>query len=64
MRATMVEGVPPSIEALLLTQAVGLGRTASVGGQGAMHAFVAAVLLRMAWDDTLQTNAQRHEPGR
>ena len=52
----------PAITALLLTDGVGRRRAGGVAFEFAMHLFMRGVLLRMAWANKLDANAQRDPP--
>ena len=58
VRTFVVENIDELVEAGLLLQKIGCGGFGGFFFQGQMHAFVAAVLLRMAWLDAFYTNAQ------
>ena len=62
MRTLLVEDVHELVEAGLLLEEVGGGRFRGLFFQGEMHAFVAAILLRMAGLDTLNANAEAKPP--
>ena len=62
MRALLVEDVHELVEAGLLLEEVGGGRFRGLFFQGEMHAFVAAILLRMARLDALNANAEAKPP--
>jgi hypothetical protein len=57
-----VELLDESVEAGLLRQAVGPGRSGGLLLQGQMHALMAAVLLRMAGLDALDRDAEPEPP--
>jgi hypothetical protein len=62
MRTLLVEDLHELIEAGLLLEEVGGGRLRGLFFQGEMHAFVAAILLRMARLDALNANAEAKPP--
>jgi len=62
MRTLPVEDVHELVEAGLLLEEVGGGRFRGLLFPGEMHAFVAAILLRMARLDALNANAEAKPP--
>jgi len=62
MRTLLVEDLHELVEAGLLLEEVGGGRFGGFFFQGEMHAFVAAILLRMARLDALNANAEAKPP--
>src|ERR1051325_6234616 len=64
MRPFGIELADKGVEAFLLLQAVGAWRTGCFLLKGEMHALVTAVLLRMAWLDALDCNAEPEPPDR
>jgi len=64
VRALEIEDFHELIEAGLLLEEVVSGRLGGFFLQGEMHAFVAAILLRMAGLDTFNANAQAEPPDR
>lgn len=62
MRTLLVEDLHELVEAGLLLEEVGGGRLGGLFFQGEMHAFVAAILLRMARLDALNGNAEAKPP--
>jgi hypothetical protein len=63
VRPLMVELCTAVIELPLLCAQGGAGRAGGFGVQGAMHAFMAAVLWRFARFDALRQDAQADPPG-
>src|SRR5687768_11030800 len=64
MRALLVEALDERIEAGLLLQEVASGRLGGLLLEGEVHAFMAAILLRMAGLDALDRNPQAQPPHR
>ena len=64
MRPLVVEALDEVIELGLLLQEVAAGRLGGFELQGQMHALMAAVLLRMAWFDALDLDAEPQPPDR
>ena len=64
MWSLVVVAVDEVVELGLLLQEVAAGRLGGVELQGQMHAFMAAVLLRMAWLDALDLDAEPQPPHR
>src|SRR5215831_18229123 len=62
MRTLLVEDLHELVEAGLLLEEVGGGRLGGLFFQGEMHAFVAAILLRMARLDAFNANAEAKPP--
>lgn len=64
MRPFLVELADEGIETVLLLQGVDARRPTGLLLQGAVHAFVSAVLLRLARPDALGRNAEPEPPHR
>ena len=64
MGAFLVELVPEAVKAILLLQAVEPRRPGRFLFEREMHAFMTAVLLRMAWLDALDRDAEPQPPHR
>ncbi len=64
MRPFIVEAFDEVIELGLLLQEVAAGRLGGLELQGEMHALMASVLLRMAWLDALDLDAEPEPPYR
>ena len=64
VRALIIKDLDEFVEPGLLLQEVGTGRFGSLFFQGEMHAFVAAILLRVARLDAFDTNAEAEPPDR
>ena len=64
MRPLIVELVDEVIEPLLLLEEVKTRRLGRLFLEGQVHAFVPAVLLRMAWLDALKVDTQAQPPDR
>ena len=64
MRSFVFEFLKESVELSLLLQDVGARRVSGFFLPGEMHAFMAAVLLRMTGTDAFDANAQTQPPDR
>ncbi len=64
MRPLGVEFLDEGIEAGLLLQEIHAWRAGGFALEGAMHALMASVLLRAAWLDALDVDAQAQPPDR
>ena len=64
MGAFLIELVPEAVKTILLLEAIGPRRSGGFFFEREMHALVTAVLLRMAWLDALDRNAEPEPPHR
>ena len=64
MRTFGIELANEGVEAFLLLQAVGARRAGCFLLEGEVHALVTPVLLRMAWLDALDGDAEPEPPDR
>jgi hypothetical protein len=64
MRSFVIEFLKESVELSLLLQDVGARRASGFFLPGEMHAFMAAVLLRMAGPDALNRDTEPEPPNR